>query len=176
MCQMCRDAGSYCALLVDPDGTVVDGDRVTPVILDQSGTRLRYPPPRAGAVESVTLGLLLRALREGAGSDQTALEQEWGYPEASSFTIQECVLLPLRILPLLVLSEVKRGCCVSCMLRSQVASGQRSHLGRKWARGRAADTCRRETDRCFHTSDAWGGERASAFALCGDGGVPPEIA
>jgi hypothetical protein len=37
----CRGNGAYCALLIDPDGYVVDADRMTPIIWDASG-RLRY--------------------------------------------------------------------------------------------------------------------------------------
>ena len=66
--QRARAQGGYCALLVDPDGTVIDGDRVTPILAETSdGTSstsgkivLRYPPKRAGAVESITI----RALRQ----------------------------------------------------------------------------------------------------------------
>ena len=78
-----RAAGAYCALLVDADGVVVDGDRVTPVIWDADG-RVRYPPPADGAVESVTVRMVLDELRETDG--------EGGVPrtaEAEAFTLEE---------------------------------------------------------------------------------------
>ena len=75
-----RAQGAYCALLVDPDGAVVDGDRVTPVLRDATG-RVRYPPPHAGAVQSVTMRLLLESLAE-EGDQGLRLEEE-------SFTLDE---------------------------------------------------------------------------------------
>jgi para-aminobenzoate synthetase len=89
--------GSYCAVLVDPDGTVIDGDRVTPILIDRQTTtgeggteqnvRLRYPPSQAGAVESMTM----RALREELLSNTTRVESsgEVISIEESSFSLQD---------------------------------------------------------------------------------------
>lgn len=70
--------GGYCALLVDPDGTVIDGDRVTPILAETSdGTSstsgkivLRYPLKRAGAVESITIRALRQELDRLEGDGQ----------------------------------------------------------------------------------------------------------
>lgn len=58
--------GGHCALLVDPDGTVIDGDRLSPILVERVEStgcefRLRYPPRRVGAVDSVTIRALTEA-------------------------------------------------------------------------------------------------------------------
>jgi branched-subunit amino acid aminotransferase/4-amino-4-deoxychorismate lyase len=67
--------GGYCALLVDPDGAVVDGDRVTPILAERGGGNtskivLRYPPKHAGAVESVTIRALRQVLERLKSDEQ----------------------------------------------------------------------------------------------------------
>jgi branched-subunit amino acid aminotransferase/4-amino-4-deoxychorismate lyase len=73
------DYGAYCALLIDDDGCVVDGDRVTPVV--QMKGRLLYPPPRDGAVQSMTICVLADVLAGGGGA-QLRLEE-------GRFTLQD---------------------------------------------------------------------------------------
>ena len=93
---------------------VIDGDRVTPLILDVTG-RIRYPAPSSGAVESVTLKVLLRELstRPAADDGQIKDNRGWGQPEASSFTINECVFKE-----------------VGCSLRCRCCHRRRSHTQR----------------------------------------------
>jgi branched-subunit amino acid aminotransferase/4-amino-4-deoxychorismate lyase len=83
-----RDAGVYCALLVCPDGYVVDGDRVTPLMWDAAG-RLRYPPPSHGSVESVTMQLIMKELPNLIMENEGAYR---GFPtevEADRFTLND---------------------------------------------------------------------------------------
>ena len=79
------DYGAYCALLIDGDGVVVDGDRVTPVIRMED--RLLYPPPREGAVESITVRVLADALAAAAADGQGGAAQL--RLEEGRFTLQD---------------------------------------------------------------------------------------